>query len=101
MANPSPLRVVNIDEMREQQAKFEKKSAELEDSGQKIFARIIKKSKYYGQGRAGELFPVVITFGEYTVVGLGNQYRLLDVDLFVEFEGGDKLPTQITFNEKK
>lgn len=99
MGNPNPLRVVNVEEMRIQHAKFEERAAELSDSGQKLFARIIKKSKYYGQGRADELFPVVVTFGEYSVVGQGNQYRLFDVDLFVEFEGGDKLPTQITFNE--
>jgi hypothetical protein len=67
------------------------------EAGQKIFARIRKSSKYFGQGGEGKFFAVVIMPGQYSVQANHNQYRLIDVDLFAEF-GGEK--TQITFEAK-
>lgn len=99
--NTNSLRVIDVAAMEASQAAIEEKADSLFDNGQKLFARIVKNSKYYGQGVKDSLFPVVVTFGEYSVIGQGNQYRLLDVDLYVEFEGANTAPTQITFNEKK
>jgi hypothetical protein len=95
---PSPLRVVDVEKMREEFAAIEARQEELTRGGQKLLARIRPTSKYYGQGGEGELFPVCIGRpGEYSVLGgPGGQYRLLDVDLFAVFDE-QKPPTQITF----
>ena len=96
-STPSPLRVVDVDKMREQFAAIEARQAVLTRDGQKLLARIRPTSKYYGQGNEGGLFPVCIgPAGEYCVLGgPGGQYRLLDVDLFAAFDD-KKQPTQIT-----
>lgn len=55
-------------------------------SGQQIYARIKRSSKYYGQGERGKLFPVYVMSGagDYVVQGgPGGQYRLVDVNLYV------------------
>ena len=95
---PSPLRVVDVDKMREEFAAIEVRQAVLTHDGQKLLARIRPTSKYYGQGVEGSLFPVCIgPAGEYCVLGgPGGQYRLLDVDLFATFDE-KRPPTQITF----
>lgn len=95
---PSPLRVVDVDKMREEFAAIEARQAVLTEDGQKLLARIRPTSKYFGQGDEGTLFPVCIgPAGEYCVLGgPGGQYRLSDVDLFAAFDD-KKPPTQITF----
>lgn len=95
---PSPLRVVDVNKMREDFAAIEARQAVLTRDGQKLLARIRPTSKYYGQGNEGTLFPVCIgPSGEYCVLGgPGGQYRLSDVDLFAAFDD-KKPPTQITF----
>ncbi|MCP5268390.1 MAG: hypothetical protein H6943_05025 [Zoogloeaceae bacterium] len=60
--------------------------------GQRIFAKIKRSSKYFGQGEKGALFPVYIeaSYGDYHVQGgPGGQYRLSDVNLFVVSDEGD------------
>jgi len=95
-----PLRVVDVDQMREEFAVIEAKRAVLTEHGQKLMARIRPSSKYYGQGNEGDLFPVCVGHGgksSYNVLGgPGGQYRLCDVDLFAVFDE-EKQPTQITF----
>lgn len=58
---------------------------------QQIYARIKRTSKYYGQTRNEELFPVHIAHQggwEYVVRGgPGGGYRLKDVNLFVVEDG--------------
>ena len=95
---PSPLRVVDVEKMREQFAAIEARQTVLTEDGQKLLARIRPISKYFGQGEEGALFPVCIgPAGEYCVLGgPGGQYRLLDVDLFAVFDD-KRPPTQITF----
>ena len=95
---PSPLRVVDVDKMRQEFAAIEARQVVLTHDGQKLLARIRPTSKYYGQGDEGTLFPVCIgPAGEYCVLGgPGGQYRLLDVDLFAVFDD-KRPPTQITF----
>lgn len=94
----SPLRVVDVDKMRQEFAAIEARQTVLTNGGQKLLARIRPTSKYYGQGVEGTLFPVCIgPAGEYCVLGgPGGQYRLLDVDLFAVFDD-KRPPTQITF----
>lgn len=77
---------------------FKERCAALAAAGQRLFAKIRPGSKYFEQGVKGELFPVAITpDGEYPVHGgPGGQYRLLDVDLFVNFDEATQ-PIQITF----
>ena len=77
---------------------FNERCAALAVAGQRLFAKIRPSSKYFGQGVEGELFPVAITpDGEYPVHGgSGGQYRLLDVDLFVNFDDATQ-PIQINF----
>lgn len=96
--NPSPLRVVDVAQMRKDFEVIEARRAVLTQDGQKLLARIRPNSKYYGQGDAGDMFPVCIGLsGDYVVLGgPGGQYRLCDVDLFAVFDG-EKPPTQITF----
>lgn len=66
----------------------------MESTGQQLYAKIKKTSKYFGQGEPGALFPVYIdptTKWEYCVTGSpGEQYRLKDVNLFV-VAGGREL----------
>jgi len=57
-------------------------------SGQQLFAKIKRSSKYYGQGEEGALFEVFIEAGnpsaDYLVQGgPGGQYRLTDVNLYI------------------
>ena len=49
-----------------------------------LVASIKSTSKYYGQGKEGARFPVLIqAWDEYAVLGgPGGQYRLADVNLF-------------------
>lgn len=96
---PSPLRVVDVEQMRKEFAAFEARQAVLTQQGQKLLARIRPSSKYYGQGVEDTLFAVCIgPGGEYRVLGGdGGQYRLSDVDLFAVFDD-EKPPTQITFS---
>lgn len=95
---PIPLRVVELEKIRERLADIDAKQAELIKTGQKLLARIRPTSKYHGQGTEGSLFPVCIGGGnEYLVLGgPGGKYRLSDVDLFAVFVE-DQPPTQITF----
>ncbi|WP_300650587.1 hypothetical protein [Hydrogenophaga sp.] len=95
---PTPLRVIDGEQMRKEFATLEARRAVLTEHGQKLLARIRPSSKYYGQGQGDALFAVCIgQSGEYSVLGgPGGQYRLSDVDLFAVFEDG-KPPTQITF----
>ena len=98
-SKPSPLRVVDVNKMREDFAAIKARQAVLTHDGQKLLARIRATSKYHGQGDDGTLFPVCIgPAGEYCVLGgPGGQYRLSDVDLFAVFDE-TKPPTQITFS---
>ena len=65
--------------------------AEKVKSGQQLFAKIKRSSKYYGQGEKGALFEVFVEGGHpeaYLVQGgPGGQYRLADVNLFIVDEG--------------
>jgi hypothetical protein len=94
----SPLRVVDVEQMRKDFSAIEARRVALTQGGQKLLARIRPSSKYYGQGDDGALFAVCIgPAGEYRVLGgPGGQYRLSDVDLFAVFDE-EKSPTQITF----
>lgn len=60
-------------------------------SGQLLYAKIKRSSKYYGQGEKGALFEVFVEAGHpeaYVVQGgPGGQYRLSDVNLFVVKDG--------------
>lgn len=93
MQNP----VIDVAEAEANHAAHEARRSQLLETGQKIFARIRKSSKYYGQGGKDKLLNVVITKDHYAVQCAGNQYRLIDVDLFVAFVEGDENPVQITF----
>jgi hypothetical protein len=94
---PTPLRVIDGEQMRKDFATLEARRAVLTEHGQKLLARIRPSSKYYGQGEEDALFAVCIgPSGEYNVLGgPGGQYRLSDVDLFAVFDEG-RAPTQIT-----
>lgn len=96
--NPSPLRVVDVEQLRKDFAVIEARRAVLTQDGQKLLARIRPSSKYYGQGDEGDMFAVCIgSSGDYVVLGgPGGQYRLSDVDLFAVFDETEP-PTQITF----
>jgi hypothetical protein len=93
----TPLRRIDMDAARAKMAAFDTKCQELRHTGQRMLARIRSTSKYFGQGKEGELFPVVVAAkGNYGVIGgPGGQYRLGDVDLFVLFDE-DEEPIQIT-----
>jgi hypothetical protein len=94
------LRRINQDEVRASLAAFEARCAEIRAGGQKLFARIRPSSKYFGQGKEGELFTAVITSdAQYQVQGgPGGCYRLADVDLFAKFQP-DQDPVQFTFEK--
>lgn len=77
----------------EGRAKVEASKAAKEEqikSGQQLYAKIKKSSKYYGQGD-GSLFPVFVEAGHreaYLVQGgPGGQYRLRDVNLYIVEDG--------------
>lgn len=95
---PTPLRVIDGEQMRKDFATVEARRGLLTEHGQKLLARIRPSSKYYGQGEEDTLFAVCIgPGGEYNVLGgPGGQYRLSDVDLFAVFDER-RPPTQITF----
>ncbi|WP_414440487.1 hypothetical protein [Burkholderia sp. 22PA0106] len=64
---------------------------------QQIYAKIKRNSKYYGQSKPGERFPVHIQHQggwEYVVYGNNNTYRLADVNLFVV--GDDNVELRIS-----
>lgn len=94
------LRRINQDEVRASIAAFDARCAELRAGGQQLFARIRPSSKYFGQGKEGELFSAVITAdAQYQVQGgPGGCYRLADVDLFAKFQP-DQDPVQFTFEQ--
>lgn len=96
-AKRTPIRVIDVDQMRSQFAVLEARQAVLTRDGQKLLARIRPSSKYFGQGDQDALFPICISPGvEYIVQGgPGGQYRLCDVDLFAVFDE-EKPPIQIT-----
>lgn len=95
---PTPLRNIDVEQMRKDFADLEARRATLTAQGQRLMARIRPSSKYFGQDVEGGLFPVCIgPAGEYRVLGgVGGQYRLADVDLFAVFDES-KPPVQITF----
>lgn len=70
---------------------YERSKAEKIEGGQKIYAKIKRTSKYYGQSEPGALFPVFVVAGwrdGYVVQGgPGGQYRLRDVNLYVIQDG--------------
>lgn len=74
-------------EGRAKVAAYEAAKAEKVKSGQLLYAKIKRSSKYYGQGECGALFPVYVVAGgawDYVVQGgPGGQYRLKDVNLFI------------------
>lgn len=93
----APLRRVDHEAAKARIAAIEAKCDTLRVTGQKLMARIRPSSKYFGQGKEGQLFHVVVTSKhDYGVIGgPGGQYRLCDVDLFVVFSE-DAEPIQIT-----
>ena len=78
-------------EGRAKVAAYEAEKAEKVKSGQQLYAKIKRTSKYYGQGEKGGLFPVFVEAGYpegYMVHGgPGGQYRLSDVNLYVVEDG--------------
>lgn len=78
-------------EGRAEVAAYEAEKAEKVRSGQQLYAKIKRSSKYYGQGEKGALFEVFVEAGHpeaYLVQGgPGGQYRLADVNLFIVDEG--------------
>ena len=81
-------------EGRAKVAAYEEEKAERVNSGQQLFAKIKRTSKYYGQTERGASFPVFVEAGYadgYVVQGgPGGQYRLRDVNLFV-IDGGREM----------
>jgi len=69
-------------------ALHEAENALLVTSGQQLYAKIKRTSKYYGQGEIDGLFEVFIDpriRDEYKVQGgPGGQYRLSDITLWVK-----------------
>ena len=82
---------MSTNEGRAKVAAYEAEKAEKVKSGQQLYAKIKRTSKYYGQGERGALFPVYVEAGwaEGYVVqgGPGGQYRLKDVNLFIMDDG--------------
>lgn len=78
-------------EGRAKVAAYEAEKAEKVKSGQQLYAKIKRSSKYYGQGERGALFKVFVEAGNpaaYLVQGgPGGQYRLADVNLFIVQDG--------------
>lgn len=71
--------------------RYDAEKAEKVRSGQQLYAKIKRSSKYYGQGKKGALFEVFVEAGHpeaYLVQGgPGGQYRLVDVNLYIVDEG--------------
>ena len=71
--------------------RYDAEKAEKVKSGQQLYAKIKRSSKYYGQGEKGALFEVFVEAGHpeaYLVQGgPGGQYRLADVNLYIVDEG--------------
>ena len=82
---------MGIPEGRAECERYDAEKAEKVKSGQQLYAKIKRSSKYYGQGERGALFEVFVVAGNpaaYLVQGgPGGQYRLSDVNLFVVDEG--------------
>ena len=82
----------NTPEGRLKIADYKRQKAEKVKSGQQIYAKIKKSSKYYGQGDGG-LFEVFVEAGNreaYVVQGgPGGQYRLTDVNLYIVEDGSE------------
>ena len=78
-------------EGRAEAESYERSKAEKVRSGQQLYAKIKRSSKYYGQGERGALFEVFVEAGNpaaYLVQGgPGGQYRLADVNLFIVDDG--------------
>jgi hypothetical protein len=78
-------------EGRDKVERYERDKAVRVRSGQQLYAKIKRSSKYYGQGERGALFEVFVEAGHaeaYVVQGgPGGQYRLSDVNLFVVEDG--------------
>ena len=78
-------------EGRAEAESYERTKAEKVRSGQQLFAKIKRSSKYYGQGEKGDLFEVFVEAGNpaaYLVQGgPGGQYRLSDVNLYIVEDG--------------
>lgn len=72
-------------------AAYEAEKAKKVKSGQQLYAKIKRTSKYYGQGEHGALFPVYVEArwakGYAVQGGPGGQYRLIDVNLFIVDDG--------------
>lgn len=70
---------------------YKKAKAGYVSTKQQLHAKIIKSSKYYGQGEKDALFEVYVRAGaelSYVVQGgPGGQYRLSDVHLYIVDEG--------------
>lgn len=71
--------------------RYEAERAEKVTTGQQLYAKIKRSSKYYGQTGKCALFPVYVIHGGaggYVIQGgPGGQYRLEDVNLFVVDDG--------------
>lgn len=82
---------MGTEEGRAKVAAFERAKAEIVKSGQQLYAKIKRSSKYYGQGERGALFEVFVEAGNplgYVVQGgPGGQYRMSDVNLYVVADG--------------
>lgn len=67
--------------------RYDAEKAKKVKSGQQLYAKIKRSSKYYGQGEKGALFEVFVEAGNpaaYLVQGgPGGQYRLSDVNLYI------------------
>lgn len=72
-------------------AEYKAEQTKKVESGQQIYAKIKRTSKYFGQGEPNALFKVFVDVGHpeaYLVKGgPGGQYRLADVNLFVVADG--------------
>ena len=83
---------MNTSEGRAKVEAYEAAKAEKVKSGQQLYAKIKRTSKYYGQGQPGGLFPVYVEALDYAEGyavqgGPGGQYRLKDVNLFIVDDG--------------
>jgi hypothetical protein len=87
------LRTEEEDHADAEMAACKRADVERITSGQRIYARIERESKYYGQGKPGALYQVCVRPGdeysrECTVQGgPDGRYRLEDVNLFVVEDG--------------
>jgi hypothetical protein len=68
----------------------------MKNTGQQLYAKIKRTSKYFRQTKPGEAFPVHVCYGfdkhDYNVQGgPGSQYRMSDVNLYVIDEDGREM----------